>query len=60
MSELRDLLFRTAEYIADYRDTVGDHPVAPSVVPDELRVALGGPLPDKGSAPHAVVDHGGA
>jgi len=35
MSELRDLLFRTADYIADYRDTVGDHPVAPAVAPDQ-------------------------
>jgi glutamate/tyrosine decarboxylase-like PLP-dependent enzyme len=56
MPELRDLLFRTAEYIADYRETVGDHPVAPAVVPDQLRAALGGPLPADGSEPGVVVD----
>jgi len=56
MSDLRDLLLRTAGHIADYRETVADHPVAPAVVPDELRAALGGALPDKGDAPATVIN----
>src|SRR5215218_7627640 len=56
VSELPDLLARTAERVADYRETAGDRPVAPSVDPDEVRVALGGPLPPEGADPGAVID----
>jgi glutamate/tyrosine decarboxylase-like PLP-dependent enzyme len=56
MSDLRDLLLRTAEHIADYRETLGDHPVAPSVQPGRLRVALGGPMPVTGTEPAAVIE----
>ena len=34
---------------------MADHPVAPAVVPDQLRAALGGALPDKGEAPATVI-----
>src|SRR5215218_11273870 len=56
VSELPDLLARTAERVADYRETAGDRPVAPSVDPDEVRVALGGPLPVEGADAHAVIE----
>ena len=56
MSELRELLRLTAERAADYRMSVGERPVAPSVDPVELRAALGGPLPEEGSDPSAVIE----
>jgi len=46
VSDTRDLLRRTAELAADYLDTLGDRPVFPGVTPEQLRAALGGPLPD--------------
>ena len=46
MSEARDLLRLTAELAADYVETLGERPVFPNVTPEELRLALGGPLPD--------------
>ena len=49
-------LRRTAERVAEYRRTVGERPVAPQVDPDVLRAELGGPLPDDGADPDAVVD----
>ena len=47
MSEARDLLRLTAELAADYVDTLGERPVFPDVTPEELREALGGPLPEE-------------
>jgi glutamate/tyrosine decarboxylase-like PLP-dependent enzyme len=47
---------RAAERAADYRRTVGERPVAPSVDLDGLRAKLGGPLPDDGADARAVVD----
>jgi glutamate/tyrosine decarboxylase-like PLP-dependent enzyme len=56
VSDLRYLLRRTAEHIADYREDAGDRPVAPSLDPDQLRTALGGPLPAEGTDSLAVID----
>ena len=56
MSDQADGLRRTAERIADFRRTVADRPVAPAVDPAALRAALGGPLPDEGADPAAVID----
>jgi glutamate/tyrosine decarboxylase-like PLP-dependent enzyme len=56
MAELRDLLLRTADHIAGYRESVGNRPVAPSVAPDQLRAAFGGALPEKGASATTVVD----
>src|SRR5688572_7520025 len=56
MSELRELLRLTAERVADYRVSAGDRPVAPRVDSSGLRAALGGPLPEEGSAPFAVIE----
>jgi glutamate/tyrosine decarboxylase-like PLP-dependent enzyme len=52
----RELLEQTAKRVAEYRDTVGDRPVAPSVDPAEVRQTLGGPLPEDGTDAHAVIE----
>src|SRR5690348_1733778 len=55
MSE-RDLLHTTADYAADFLDTLGERPIRPEVADaDELTRALGGPLPEEGMDPRAVV-----
>ena len=56
MSETRDLLARTAELAADYVESLGERPVFPDVTPEQLREALGGPLPDEPLPPEQVVD----
>ena len=56
MSELRDLLVRTASEIADYRESVAEHRVFPDVAATELRAAFGGPLPEGRTAPTVVID----
>ncbi|HUK94669.1 MAG TPA: pyridoxal-dependent decarboxylase [Gaiellaceae bacterium] len=55
MTETRDLLRLTAELAADYVETLGERPVFPDVTPDQLREALGGPLPDEPLDPEQVV-----
>ena len=47
VSESRDLLSRTAEIAADYLESLGERPVFPRTTPEELREALGGPLPEE-------------
>ncbi len=54
--DLSDELRRTAERVAGYRAGVGERPVAPLFDPEAVRAALGGPLPDRGAAPGAVID----
>src|SRR5215204_10632 len=56
MSELRELLRLTADRAAHYRMSAEDRPVAPLVDSSALRAALGGPLPEEGSDPSAVVE----
>jgi glutamate/tyrosine decarboxylase-like PLP-dependent enzyme len=46
MSEIRDLLQRTAEIAADYVESLDERPVFPPITPEALREALGGPLPE--------------
>ena len=55
MSE-REVLRRTAELAGDFLDTLDERSVWPSASVDELREALGGPLPDGPSDPIAVVE----
>jgi glutamate/tyrosine decarboxylase-like PLP-dependent enzyme len=50
-----DLLRRTAEIAADYLETLERRPVFPAVVPESLREALGGPLPEEPSDPEQVI-----
>src|SRR3954451_17534748 len=56
MSELRDLLVRTANEIADYRDGVAESREFPQVDASELRAAFGGPLPAGGIPPSDVIE----
>jgi glutamate/tyrosine decarboxylase-like PLP-dependent enzyme len=56
MSELRELLRQTADRVADYRMSAGDRPVAPPFDSAELHAALGGPLPEEGTDPSAVIE----
>jgi len=43
---VRESLALTAGIAADFVESLGDRPVFPDVTPEELREALGGPLPD--------------
>jgi glutamate/tyrosine decarboxylase-like PLP-dependent enzyme len=52
----RDLLQRTAEIAADYLDSLDERPVGPVATVDELRVALGGPLPEQPSDALDVIE----
>src|SRR6478609_11307927 len=56
MSELRDLLHTTADLSADFYDTLSTRPVYPEVGADDLREALGGPLPLQPSDPRLVLE----
>jgi glutamate/tyrosine decarboxylase-like PLP-dependent enzyme len=58
VSELPDLLRRTAELVAEYRTGIGNRPVAPGFVAARLREQLGGggPLPAEGAKPAAVIE----
>ena len=56
MSDERDLLRRTAEIAADYLESLGERPVFPQVPPEELRAALGGPLPEEPVDPEQVLE----
>ena len=56
MSELRDLLVRTANAIADYREEVAGSRVFPILDTAELRAAFGGALPEGPTPPATVID----
>jgi glutamate/tyrosine decarboxylase-like PLP-dependent enzyme len=56
VTDTRDLLRRTADLAADYLDTLDERPVFPDVSPDQLRAALGGPLPDDPIPAEQVVE----
>ena len=55
MSE-RELLRRTAEIASEFLESLEDRPVWPRASVEELRRALGGPLPEDPSDPLAVVE----
>ena len=52
----RDLLQRTAEIASDFLDSLDERPVRSMATVDEMRAALGGPLPERPSDPLAVVE----
>ena len=56
MSDIRALLRRTAELASDFIESLDDRPVFPQTSVDELRKALGGPLPEEPTAPEDVVE----
>jgi glutamate/tyrosine decarboxylase-like PLP-dependent enzyme len=55
-SGVRDILVHTAELAADHLESLGERHAGPIAGFDELRAALGGPLPEAGVAPAEVVD----
>ena len=55
MSDVRDLFRHTADYAAQFHETLGDRPVHAQATFDELVEALGGPLPDEGGEDVDVV-----
>ena len=55
MSE-RELLRRTAEIAADFVETLDTRSIWPPATVDELRAALGGPLPEEPSDPLDVIE----
>ena len=56
MSDIRALLGRTAELAADFIESLDDRPVFPQTSVDELRKALGGPLPEEPTDPEKVIE----
>jgi glutamate/tyrosine decarboxylase-like PLP-dependent enzyme len=55
MSDVRELLRRTAEIAADYVESLDERPVFPDVTPEQLREVLGGQLPEEPLDPGQVV-----
>ncbi len=47
---------RAAARALDYLENIEKRPVFPPAHPDDLRAALGGPLPDDGTSPDQVID----
>ena len=56
MSDIRALLQRTAELASDFLESIDNRPVFPRTTADELRQALGGPLPEEPTDPDKVVE----
>jgi glutamate/tyrosine decarboxylase-like PLP-dependent enzyme len=56
VSDVRDLLRRTADLAADFLDSLDDRPVFPRVSAAELRRSFGGHLPDGPTDPHEVIE----
>jgi glutamate/tyrosine decarboxylase-like PLP-dependent enzyme len=56
VNDVRTLLQRTAELAAEYLESLEDRPVFPQVSAEELRAALGGPLPETPTDPQEVME----
>jgi glutamate/tyrosine decarboxylase-like PLP-dependent enzyme len=56
VNDVRTLLQRTAELAAEYLESLEDRPVFPQVSAEELRAALGGPLPETPTHPQEVME----
>ncbi len=52
---MRKLLHETADYAADFLESLPERPVMPQVDLEALRGRMGGPVPDGPSDPHEVV-----
>jgi glutamate/tyrosine decarboxylase-like PLP-dependent enzyme len=55
VDDVRALLAETASIAAGYLESLGERRVFPDVTPEELRAALGGPLPEQPVDPREVV-----
>jgi glutamate/tyrosine decarboxylase-like PLP-dependent enzyme len=47
MDDVRALLESTAAIAADYLESLEDRPIFPDIAPEQLREALGGPMPEQ-------------
>lgn len=56
MSDIRDLLFRTAGLAVTYLEELDERPVFPQLPSDELRSRIAGELPEEPTDPSIVVD----
>jgi glutamate/tyrosine decarboxylase-like PLP-dependent enzyme len=57
VDSVNDVLGLTADYAAQFLASLDERPVPPQASVDELRAALGGPLPERGSdAAHVVAE----
>jgi glutamate/tyrosine decarboxylase-like PLP-dependent enzyme len=56
MPNLRELLYRTADHIGDFREGAAERAVGPTATVEDLRAALGGFLPDRGVDAGTVID----
>ena len=56
MTDERELLLRTAGIAADFLETLDARPIRPAANVDELREALGGPLPETPRDPLEVIE----
>jgi glutamate/tyrosine decarboxylase-like PLP-dependent enzyme len=54
--ELSSLLVRTAAHMAEYRAAATEAPVFPTVPLDDVRAAIGGPVPEEPLSPSEVID----
>ncbi len=54
---MKDLLKRTADLALEFLEGLPERRVGPVISTEELRAALGGPLPERGEDPRAVVEH---
>src|SRR6476659_5546819 len=52
---MRELLRETADYAADFLESLPERPVMPPIDLGDLRERMGGPVPDGPSDPHEVV-----
>jgi hypothetical protein len=51
---MRDLLRETADYAADFLESLPERPVSPPVDLEALRARMGGPVPGEPTDPHEV------
>jgi len=56
VTDARAVLQRAAELAADYVETLGERPMFPDATPEQLREALGGPLPEEPLPAEQVVE----
>jgi len=54
--DARDLLSRTAAHAADFLESLDERAIEPGAPVDELRAALGGPLPEGATDPTQVIE----
>lgn len=55
MDPVKDVLGLTADYAAQFLDSLDERPIPPQASVEELREALGGPLPERGSDATQVI-----